>query len=93
MSTLLYQQANIEIWWDDQAWLYVDWIGMQSVINIHDGCEQLFRLLQIKSANSVLNDNTRLDGIWIGAAEWGRSLMVSRNDPGGRETGLPGSSL
>jgi hypothetical protein len=42
MSTLLYQQANIEIYWDDRSWLYVDWIGMQSVQNFRDGCAKCF---------------------------------------------------
>ena len=70
MSTLLYQQANIEISWDDRGWLHVDWVGMQSVANVHDGCEQMLRLLQVKAAELILNDNTRLEGIWIGAAEW-----------------------
>jgi hypothetical protein len=70
MSTLLYHQANIAISWDDRRWLYVEWIGMQSVDNVHDGCEQMLRLLQVKGGDSVLNDNTRLEGTWIGAAEW-----------------------
>ena len=70
MSTLLYQQANIEIYWDDRSWLYVDWIGMQSVQNFRDGCAQMLQLLQIRNADSVLNDNTRQEGTWIMAAEW-----------------------
>ena len=69
MLTLLYQQANVEIYWDDRGWLYVDWIGLQSVDNVHAGCDQMLRLLQLKSAEAVLNDNRRLKGIWIGAAE------------------------
>jgi hypothetical protein len=67
--TLLYQQANVEIYWDDREWLYVDWIGLQSVDNIYTGSDQILRLLQLKSAEAVLNDNTHLKGIWIGAAE------------------------
>ena len=70
VRTLLYQQTNIEIWWDDQGWLYVDWIGMQTVNNKKNGCAQILRHLQIRTTASVLNDNTRVEGIWIGAAQW-----------------------
>jgi hypothetical protein len=73
VTTLLYQQANVEIHWDDRGWLYVDWIDLQSGANVCVACEQVLRLLQVKSANSVLNDNTRLKGVWTGAAEWAGS--------------------
>ena len=71
MGSLLYQQANIEIGWDDRGWLYVDWIGLQSVDKVHAGGEQILRLLRVKNAEAVLNDNTRLEGVWLGAAESG----------------------
>ena len=84
MRTLLFQQTNVVISWDDHGWLYVDWIGMQSLSDLKAGSDQLVRLLQSKSADSVLNDNTRADGIASEAAEWlGRDWF-----PRMRRTGL-----
>ena len=71
MSTLLYQQSNIEICWEDSDnWLYVDWKGYQAVEEVKTGCEQILRMMRAKNTDAVLNDNTHVEGIWIGAAEW-----------------------
>ena len=71
MKTLLYQQPNIEIFWDEKfQWLYADWIGYQTVPEIERGCEQMLRLIAAKSCDSILNDNRRVEGIWVAAAEW-----------------------
>ena len=78
MRTLLYQQSNVAIWWDDQGWLYVDWVGIQSIDNVKDGCDQILRLLQNRPADSVLNDNTHAEGVWTQAAEWVGSEWVPR---------------
>lgn len=69
-STLLFQQANLEIFWDDRGWLYVDWVGMQSMTNLREGCEQMMRFLQLKAVDSVLNDFSRMEGMWIREPEW-----------------------
>ncbi|RYD62623.1 MAG: hypothetical protein EOP84_34415 [Verrucomicrobiaceae bacterium] len=72
MATLLYQQSNVEIFWEDRdQWLQVNWTGLQSPVEVQRDCEQLLRLLAAKNANSVLNDTSRVDGIWIGSADWG----------------------
>ena len=70
MRTLLFQQTNIAISWDDHGWLYADWIGPQSFDEIVEGCEQILRLVHHKPAESVLNDNTHAESIANDAVEW-----------------------
>src|SRR5688500_5993243 len=70
MKTLLYQQTNVAIWWDDDGWLYADWIGVQSSNNMVASCEQLLRLLQSRHASNLLIDHTRIEGVASEAAEW-----------------------
>ncbi|MFN7140136.1 MAG: hypothetical protein ACK4UN_12445 [Limisphaerales bacterium] len=68
---LLYQQSNIEIFHDQQnRWLYVDWKGYQTVGFVQGGCEQMLNFLVATGVNKVLNDNTNVTGIWIGASDW-----------------------
>jgi hypothetical protein len=70
MKTLLYQQTNVAIWWDDDGWLYTDWIGVQSSNNLVASCEQLLRLLQSRHASNLLIDHSRIEGVASEAAEW-----------------------
>ena len=71
MKTLLFQQSNLEIFWDEKfQWLYADWIGYQTVPDIERGCEQMLTFLRAKNCDSILNDNRRVEGIWVAAAEW-----------------------
>ena len=71
MPTLLYQQSNVEVFWDEkERWLHVKWIGSPSVIEFQRDCEQILRLLAAKNADSLLNDNSRADGSWLAVAEW-----------------------
>jgi hypothetical protein len=69
--TLLYQQTNITICHcPDDEWLYVDWTGYQSVEQVKQGCEQMLLYMIAQQTFDVLNDNTNVSGIWIGAADW-----------------------
>jgi hypothetical protein len=70
MRTLLFQQANVVVSWDDRGWLYADWIGMQSLSELKEAFEQIIRLLQSKQADSILNDNTHTAGLPGEAADW-----------------------
>jgi hypothetical protein len=79
-STLLFQQANLEIFWDDRGWLYVDWVGMQSITNVREGCEQMMRFLQLKAVDSVLNDFSRMEGMWIREPRVVGARVVSNDD-------------
>jgi hypothetical protein len=51
-------------------WLYVDWIGPQSVETIKEGCEVLLKFMAQERLHKVINDNTRVTNIYSDAAEW-----------------------
>jgi hypothetical protein len=71
VRTLLYQQSNVEIHWEEEnQWLYVRWMGYQSAADIHRDCDQMLRMMVAKNCDSVLNDNTEAEGIWAGASDW-----------------------
>lgn len=72
MSTLLYQQSNVEIFWDEnEKWLRLNWTGPQSVAELQRDYEQLLRLLVAKNADSILNDNSNVEGSLINVSDWG----------------------
>ncbi|HYH14802.1 MAG TPA: hypothetical protein VD794_06275 [Flavisolibacter sp.] len=55
---------------DSNNWLYVDWIGYQTENSVMEGCEKMLEALKYYNVSKVLNDNTRVIGIWTPAAEW-----------------------
>lgn len=68
---LLYASENIDIFHEDvDGWLYADWKGYQSIDMVKSGCEEMLRQLQQLGISKVLNDNTHVTGIWVGAASW-----------------------
>jgi hypothetical protein len=71
VQTLLYQQSNVEIHWDQtNQWLCVGWHGFQSSSDIRRDCEQVLRMMVSKNCDSVLNDNTDADASWTGELDW-----------------------
>ena len=67
----LYTEDFISICYDaEEAWLYADWRGYQTVGTVQAGCEMILKLMVDQETSSVLNDNTHVSGIWSGAAEW-----------------------
>ena len=68
---LLVSQNNIDIYYDNSDdWIYADWKGYQTVGFVQDGCEQILDCMVDMGTSKVLNDNTNVEGIWIGAADW-----------------------
>jgi hypothetical protein len=68
---LLYQQSNIEIFWnEEEQWLHVRWLGNQTSNEVQRDCEQMLRLLAAKNADSVLNDMTMVDSAIVGLGDW-----------------------
>lgn len=71
MPTLLYQQSNVEVFWDDkERWLYVKWIEVPSAADLQRDCEQMMRLMVAKNTDSILHDNSSSGGIWINDSAW-----------------------
>lgn len=65
------RQSYLQISRDpERGWLYSDWIGYQTVGSVQEGCERILDLMTEHRAFKVLNDNTRVLGIWSGAASW-----------------------
>src|SRR3569623_394829 len=67
----LYRENFVVVSLDREAsLLYADWLGYQSVDSIRQGGEKILELMVMHGAYEVLNDNTRVLGIWRFAAEW-----------------------
>ena len=68
----LHQEDYITIYLNkEEDWLYVDWTGYQTEETVKAGCTRLLELMAEHEVFSILNDNTRVLGTWIGAAQWG----------------------
>jgi hypothetical protein len=77
--TTLYQEDFLDIAYDPATLLlYADWKGYQSVDAVKRGCERMLALMVQYDAYRVLNDNTHVKGIWIGAAEWAATNWFPR---------------
>ena len=66
-----YTEDFITIDYDQQQhWLYADWIGYQTEGSVMAGCEKMLEALVQFKVTRILNDNTRVLGIWTPAAVW-----------------------
>ncbi len=84
-AKILYKEANIEISYTATGkWLYVNWIGFQTVQSVKDGCGKILEYMISEACTKILNDNTLVEGMWSGAAKWGADIWF----PTLREHGL-----
>jgi hypothetical protein len=72
MSNIIYfKDASITISINEaQKYIYADWTGYQTLQTVQEGCERILDAMVHQSYSKVLNDNTRVEGIWSSAAEW-----------------------
>jgi hypothetical protein len=71
MSVLLFQDTYLSLYHDDTlSCIYADWHGFQTLASVQEGCERLLEEMVQHNCHKVLNDNTRVEGIWSSAAEW-----------------------
>lgn len=56
-------------------WLYLDWHGNIDDDAVMAGALQLLELLKQERCTKVLNDNTRITGLWADAAKWGSDVF------------------
>ena len=76
---VLDEQKSYTIHFDEQEyWLYVDWIGFQSMRSILQGCEEVLVLMVQHQARYILNDNRHLTGVWSGAPQYGATSWFPR---------------
>ena len=67
----LFESETVCVYYDFvDDWLYVDWVGEQTLDSIKMGCQQLLIFLVQERTHKLLNDNTRVTNIWSDAAEW-----------------------
>jgi hypothetical protein len=68
---LLQERPSVKICLEpERSWLYVDWIGYQTVGSVQEGCNLMLDLMVQHAAFGIINDNTRVLGIWSGASVW-----------------------
>jgi hypothetical protein len=56
-------------------WLYLDWHGKLDDDAVMIGAHKVLELLQQERCTKVLNDNTRISGLWADAAQWGSDVF------------------
>src|SRR5688500_2483281 len=53
-----------------ENWIYVNWIGLQSVETVKEGGQAMLEMLQQTGCHKILNDNRELVGPWDNANDW-----------------------
>ena len=71
MLVRFYEEADVTVSWDSiNNWIAVDWRNTPSRQTVIKGCEETLKLLMLKKAALVLNDNREITGTWVGASSW-----------------------
>lgn len=82
----LYSDTSIDILLDsDTQILHGCWKGYQSLNTGAQGCAHLLELMIRHKAFRILNDNTNVRGLWMGAAEWAAKEWFPRMKASGME--------
>ncbi len=58
-----------------ENWLQLDWHGSPSDAEVMEGALKLLELVQQERCTKILNDNTRIHGLWAEAARWGGEVF------------------
>jgi hypothetical protein len=67
----LYSDSSIDISLDlSTGILHANWKGYQSLNTGTQGCAHILDMMVRHNAFLILNDNTDVRGLWMGAAEW-----------------------
>ena len=70
-SRVMYAAPYVTITYDEvQHWLYADWHGPVCSEEVMTGALRALDVLHRQPVSRVLNDNTRLCGLWADAAIW-----------------------
>lgn len=79
MLTLLYQQHNLDVFWDTaDKWLNSSWYGRLLEDDLKRGCDQILRLMVARNTDSLLDDLGRVESTWPGGAEWKTKDWIPR---------------
>ena len=81
---LLLESPTLCIYYDTVFdWIYMDWIGQQTVESVKEGCEKLLTFIVSERCPKVMNDNTRVTNIWSDAAIWVANDFFPRAEKAG----------
>ncbi|WP_026463196.1 hypothetical protein [Adhaeribacter aquaticus] len=61
-----------------EGWVYVNWIGLQSVETVKAGGEAMLEALKETGCSKFLNDNRELVGPWDKANDWVQTNWTPR---------------
>ncbi|GGK82449.1 hypothetical protein ACD591_11170 [Rufibacter glacialis] len=50
--------------------IQAEWLGEQTEVTVREGCEKILKFLTAHRCFKLLNDNTKVTGMWSDAAEW-----------------------
>ncbi len=67
---LLSKYSFLSIEYDQQHYIYANWLGYVDVRQVKMGCEQILEEMQRRGCTDLLNDNRRLRGTWTQAVPW-----------------------
>jgi len=82
----LYSDPSIDILLDPETRiLHANWKGYQSINTGTQGCLHLLEIMSAHKAFRILNDNTDVRGLWMGAAEWAAKEWFPRMKEAGME--------
>lgn len=82
----LYSDTSINILLDsDTQILHAYWKGYQSMNTATQGCAHMLDLMVQHKAFHILNDNTDVRGLWMGAAEWAAKEWFPRMKESGMQ--------
>lgn len=75
----LYDSPSLDISYDSETRvLLADWRGYHSFDSGVAGCERVVEAVRKHGAEKVLNDNTRVRGLWVGMAEYCAQIWLPR---------------
>ena len=71
MLVRVYKEDDVTVSWDARNnWISVEWRNAPSRQTVVNGCEEVLKLLVVKRAALVLNDNRQISGTWVRASSW-----------------------
>ncbi|OWW19692.1 STAS/SEC14 domain-containing protein [Noviherbaspirillum denitrificans] len=82
----LYSDTSLDLFLDpDSRILHACWKGYQSMNTGTQGCAHIMDMMVAHGAYRILNDNTDVRGLWMGAAEWAAREWFPRLKEAGME--------
>jgi hypothetical protein len=82
----LYSDTSIDILLDSNTQiLHAYWKGYQSLNTGTQGCAHVLELMIRHKAFHILNDNSNVRGLWMGAAEWAAKEWFPRMKESGMQ--------